>query len=206
MLSICLQNIAISVPPKFIFYIFPSICSLSIILLYIYTATLLLIHQTRMIKCHIVYISMQLSWCFSGSGSLTSYGLLIESRSVHGGRRLYYVLCGWGLGRTRMHWHEFWLEAPLHLVLGGIMLEKQAEGGKQGGRKAINNKSKHKSHSIICGRSGLRWRPRACSQWQPYSDKQKQKHACSAEPTWKRKLLQAASILRHSVGDNEVSL
>lgn len=60
MLSICLQNIAISVPPKFIFYIFPSICSLSIIILYIYTATLLLIHQTRMIKCHIVYISMQL--------------------------------------------------------------------------------------------------------------------------------------------------
>ena len=63
--------------------------------------------------------------------ALTWQGLLAEGGGVHRGGRLRYVLRGWGLGRARMHGHELRLEAPLHLVLGGSILEKQAEGRHQ---------------------------------------------------------------------------
>lgn len=38
--------------------------------------------------------------------ALTRQGILAEGSGVHGGGRLRHVLCGWGLGRTRMHGHE----------------------------------------------------------------------------------------------------
>ena len=76
------------------------------------------------------------------SESLTRQGLLIQGSSVHSGRRLCYVVCGWGLGRARVHGHELWLEAPLHLVLGGSILEKQVE-------RPSPNVNTQAGHSII---------------------------------------------------------
>lgn len=56
---------------------------------------------------------------------LHRYRFFIEGSSVHRRGRLGYVLCGWGLRGIRMHWYEFRLEAPFHLVLGGSILEKK---------------------------------------------------------------------------------
>lgn len=59
--------------------------------------------------------------------SPTRYMVLIESCSVHCGRRWGYVLGGWGFRRGRVDCQKFWLEGALHLCLRRCGLGKNEQ-------------------------------------------------------------------------------